>query len=226
MAASVGTASMRIISIDPYSLAPRELSDLLLSMPDAVLIDTLSQIEDVIGSCIKQRPDVAIFVTDWSDNVTIDTIRELHVNMPSIHITLITMQLEPLRVATVFASGALGYVTHEGIADLPCILRLVSRGCIACCSVSTRQLTTRIVESRKLSSREMTIAAQVVAGQTSPEIADLLGIKTSTVETHIERILRKIDGRTRIDIATWWMGRIGAFDEGDTEADASFNPPS
>jgi len=89
MAASVGTASMRIISIDPYSLAPRELSDLLLSMPDAVLIDTLSQIEDVIGSCIKQRPDVAIFVTDWSDNVTIDTIRELHVNMPSIHITLI-----------------------------------------------------------------------------------------------------------------------------------------
>jgi DNA-binding CsgD family transcriptional regulator len=49
----------------------------------------------------------------------------------------------------------------------------------------------------------------VAAGHTSLEIAALLGIKPTTIETHIEHILRKIGGRSRIDIATWWQRQSG-----------------
>jgi len=89
----------------------------------------------------------------------------------------------------------------------------VAEGGVACCSSSGNELARRIVQTRALSPRERLIAAQVAAGQTNSEIASTLGLKTATIDTHVERILRKIGGRTRVDIATWWLQHVGLSDE-------------
>lgn len=55
-----------------------------------------------------------------------------------------------------------------------------------------------------LSERECEIMMLIAEGKTNPEIASDLYLSRSTVATHIERILRKIDASNRVQAAIWW----------------------
>jgi DNA-binding NarL/FixJ family response regulator len=122
------------------------------------------------------------------------------------------MRPAPLRIAAAVAAGALGYVSDSGLHDLHLVLRLVACGGFGCCSASARELVRRLGLHTTLSARETIIAAQIGAGQTNTEIASALAVKASTIDTYVGRILRKISGRTRIDIATWWQRQAGLHD--------------
>lgn len=56
----------------------------------------------------------------------------------------------------------------------------------------------------QLSDREREILALIAEGKTNPEIAEDLYLSRSTVATHIERILRKIQVSNRTQAAIWW----------------------
>ncbi|QQA41848.1 response regulator transcription factor [Pelagovum pacificum] len=53
----------------------------------------------------------------------------------------------------------------------------------------------------RLSAREIEVLSQVARGQSSAEIATLLGISAHTVETHIRRILEKMHVASRTQAA-------------------------
>ncbi len=58
-----------------------------------------------------------------------------------------------------------------------------------------------------LTRREQEVAALVAEGLTNQEIADRLVISTRTAEAHVEHVLRKLDFRSRTQIATWFTTR-------------------
>lgn len=62
-------------------------------------------------------------------------------------------------------------------------------------------LQKRAQESAHLTPREIHIVRLVAQGATNPEIADMLSVSRSTVATHIENILRKLDVTSRVRIA-------------------------
>lgn len=51
-----------------------------------------------------------------------------------------------------------------------------------------------------LSKRELEIARMIAEGLTNPEIASRLVISVRTVESHVNRILRKTGAGTRLDL--------------------------
>lgn len=59
-----------------------------------------------------------------------------------------------------------------------------------------------------LTRREQEVAALVAEGLTNQEIADRLVISTRTAEAHVEHVLRKMDFRSRSQIATWYATRL------------------
>lgn len=54
-----------------------------------------------------------------------------------------------------------------------------------------------------LSDRERGVARLVARGDTNREIGLALGISTRTVESHVERIRRKLGLRSRTQLAVW-----------------------
>jgi DNA-binding NarL/FixJ family response regulator len=54
----------------------------------------------------------------------------------------------------------------------------------------------------RLSPREIEIARLIAQGKSNREIAELLYISESTVKNHISNILRKLELKDRVDIAT------------------------
>ena len=66
-----------------------------------------------------------------------------------------------------------------------------------------RQLDAPAPAASPLSKRELEVAALVAQGLTSRAIADRLVLAERTVESHVEHILRKLDVRSRAQIAAW-----------------------
>jgi non-specific serine/threonine protein kinase len=63
-----------------------------------------------------------------------------------------------------------------------------------------------------LTRREREVAGLVAEGLTNQEIADRLVISLRTAEGHVEHILRKMDFRSRTQIAAWFAARAAAED--------------
>lgn len=57
-----------------------------------------------------------------------------------------------------------------------------------------------------LSPREIEVAKLVASGLSNPAIAETLVLSTRTVETHINRLIRKIGGKRRQDISDYLLG--------------------
>jgi DNA-binding CsgD family transcriptional regulator len=66
-----------------------------------------------------------------------------------------------------------------------------------------------------LSLRESEVLTWVASGKTNPAIADLLGISSRTVQTHLERIYRKLGVETRTAAAARALEAMREADPGE-----------
>ena len=64
-----------------------------------------------------------------------------------------------------------------------------------------------------LTRRELEIVQFVAQGLTNMEIAQRLVLETGTVANHVQHIMRKLDVRTRVRVATWAVEQAGAIRE-------------
>jgi DNA-binding NarL/FixJ family response regulator len=96
-----------------------------------------------------------------------------------------------LGAAPDFAAG------REFLEDLRGSTALVARE-----GRATRHLPSAL-GSEKLTRRESEIARVVAEGQTNREIADHLSLSVRTVESHVDRVLGKLDFHTRTQLAAW-----------------------
>jgi non-specific serine/threonine protein kinase len=62
----------------------------------------------------------------------------------------------------------------------------------------------------RLTPRELEVARAVAEGLTNKEIGAALGIAERTAETHVQRILTKLDLRGRAQLAAWVSGGVPA----------------
>lgn len=199
---------LRMLLFDPQRLMQPglyETLDSFKSLIDVTIVGTTYICHDVLASCAMKRPDVILLITDWRTSTLLEAVRTIHKRFPALPLVVLNVLPTPLHILTTFVAGAKGYVTQDGLPDLPEVLWLAVRGGFACCSASARTVMARVSAIQTLSPRETLVAAQVAAGQTTAEIAQTMGLKRSTVETYIGRILRKINGRTRLDIGIWWQ---------------------
>lgn len=64
-------------------------------------------------------------------------------------------------------------------------------------------LVTASAITRPLARRQREIVELVAEGLTNPQIADRLGVKTSTVKMTLERLFRRAEVRSRADLVRW-----------------------
>jgi len=64
-----------------------------------------------------------------------------------------------------------------------------------------------VASSHPLTRREREVASLVAQGRSNREIADHLVVSERTVETHVSRILTKLDLTSRTQLAAWVLTR-------------------
>jgi DNA-binding NarL/FixJ family response regulator len=161
--------------------------------------------EEAIKALPKIAPDVVMMDINLPKLSGIDCVRHLKPVMPNAQFVMVTVYEDSEHLFDALAAGASGYLLKQTPMDeLLAALRAVKNGG----SPMTGSIARKVVrffqvapsskgDSPHLSPRERQVLELLAQGYLYKEIADLLKLSITTVNTHIRNIYEKLHVRSR-----------------------------
>src|SRR2546426_12446687 len=171
----------------------------LLEQVGMVVIGEASDGQEALRLAHEHQPDVAVLDIARAQLNGLETARWLRETLPRTKIILLTMHTEEPYVLEALQAGTVGYVLKtQAAVDIVQAIREALQGAIylsprVANTVVQAYLTRSTLPPDPLTSREREIVQRIAEGQTTREIAALLGVSVKTVESHRINLMRKLD---------------------------------
>jgi DNA-binding NarL/FixJ family response regulator len=145
----------------------------------------------------REAPDVAILDVAMPRTSGIDLARRLRAVSPKIHLLMLSMHARPDYIQQSLWAGANGYVLKESAGEeVVAAVRAVHAGkryLSAKIPVHTLRDEPHDDPLERLSAREREVLKLVVEGNTSHQVATLLGLSPKSIDTYRSRLMTKLD---------------------------------
>lgn len=184
-----------IMLLDDHALVRQALGRLLNDEPDLRVVGSFDQGAAAVAFAVRERPEVAILDVAMPGASGIEVAVELRAASPQTRLLMLSMHDRADYVEQALRAGADGYVLKECAgAELVAAVRAVHAG--------RRYLSARLERSRgeepedpleRLSARELEVLKLVVEGNTSHEVATMLGLSPKSIDTYRSRLMNKLD---------------------------------
>jgi len=211
-------AQLRILLVDDHTVVRQGLRKVLEERPDWVVVAEAGNGRDAVKQADEVRPDVAIVDVAMPLLNGIEATRQIVRRSPSTRVLVLTMHSDEAYVNQILKAGATGYLLKDSAdVDLIQAVGAVSQGksffspSVARLMLDdyVRQLADKGITDRyeSLSDREREIFQLIAEGRANKEMAALLSISPSTVETHRARIMEKLDLHSAAEIVLYAVRR-------------------
>ena len=194
------------------------LRKVLEERPDWVVVAEAGNGRDAVKHAEELKPDVAILDVAMPLLNGIEATRQIVKRAPATRVLVLTMHSDEAYVNQILKAGASGYLLKDSAdVDLIEAVSAVSQGksffspAVARLMLDdyVRQLADKGITDRyeTLSEREREIFQLIAEGKANKEIAHILSISPSTVETHRARIMEKLDLHSAAEIVLYAVRR-------------------
>jgi two-component system response regulator NreC len=194
---------LRVVLGDDHGIVRRGLKALLDAEPDIEVVGEAGDGLEALRLCDTQRPDVAILDIAMPRLNGIDVAERALKHNPQLKVVFLSMYADEAYVLRALSAGARGYLLKEATEqDLVPALRTISQGrpyfspTISAMLLSDymRHLQQRGQEDsyRLLTDREKEVLQLLAEGRTNKEVATILEVGVSTVETHRANLMQKL----------------------------------
>ena len=209
-------ALVRILLADDHTIVRHGLRRMLEERPEWQVVAEACDGREAVRLAEQHKPDVAIIDVAMPLLNGIETTRQLVRKIPGLKVLVLSMHVDEVYVTQMLRAGASGYLLKDSAdADLFRAVAAVARGQSFFSPAIARLMVDEFVRPRPegldryetLSDREREIFQLVAEAKTNKEIAALLGISPSTVETHRARIIQKLDLHSAAEIALYAVRR-------------------
>jgi two-component system, NarL family, response regulator NreC len=209
---------VRILLADDHTLVRQGIRKVLEERPDWSVVAEASDGREAVRLAEQHTPDVAILDVAMPLLNGIEATRQITKRVPATRVLVLSMHSDEAYVTQILAAGATGYLLKDSAdTDLMQAITAVSAGksffspAIARLMLDdyVRQLAERGIVDRyeSLSEREREIFQLIAEGHTNKEIASLLCVSPSTVETHRGHIMEKLDLHSTAEIVLYAVRR-------------------
>lgn len=165
----------------------------------------------------QHKPDVAVIDVAMPLLNGIETTRQISRRVPGVRILILSMHSDEAYVTQILKAGAIGYLLKDSAdVDLIQAVYAVSQGKSFFSPPIARLMLDAYVRPggdnvvdryESLSEREREVFQLIAEGKANKEIAALLFISPSTVETHRARIMEKLDLHSAAEIVLYAVRR-------------------
>jgi DNA-binding NarL/FixJ family response regulator len=211
-------ARVRILLADDHTVVRQGLRKLLEERPDWEVIAEAGDGREAVRLAEQHKPDVAILDVAMPLLNGIEATRQIARRVPSTKVLVLSMHADEAYVTQILQAGATGYLLKDSAdVDLLKAVGEAARGksffspAIARVMLDdyVRQLADKGVTDRyeSLSEREREIFQLIAEARTNKEIAALLNVSPSTVETHRAHIMEKLDLHSAAEIVLYAVRR-------------------
>jgi len=209
---------VRILLADDHTLVRQGLRKLLEERPDWEVIAEAGDGREAVRLAEQHKPDVAILDVAMPLLNGIEATRQITRRVPGTRVLVLSMHADEAYVTQILQAGATGYLLKDS-ADVD-LLKAVGEAAKGKSFFSpaiarvmlddyVRQLADKGVTDRydALSGREREIFQLIAEAKTNKEIAALLNVSPSTVETHRAHIMEKLDLHSAAEIVLYAVRR-------------------
>lgn len=194
---------IRILLADDHTVVRDGLRALLEKQPDMTVVAEASDGRDSIRLAEEQSPDVVVMDIGMPSLNGIEATRRILAANPRTAVVMLSMHQDESYVLRSLKAGAKGYLLKDSLrGDVIDAIRAVAQGRSFLTRKVRRMLQedyVRQMESRGLddsydllTDREREVLHMVAEGKSNKEVAGLLNISPTTVETHRAHILQKL----------------------------------
>jgi DNA-binding NarL/FixJ family response regulator len=193
----------RVLIVDDHPMLRRGLGELLAHESDMEVCGEADSYATAIEQVRDTQPDVVIMDIALKDCNGLEVIKQLKAQDDSLKVLVCSMHEETLFAERALRAGALGYINKEQATEaVVTAIRRVLGGKIYLGDRMAERLLHRVHGGQSettenpvdaLTDRELEVFELFGQGHSSSQIAERLHISTKTVDSHRQKIKRKLD---------------------------------
>ena len=204
---------LRILLVDDHILFRKGIASLLKNREDMKVVGEAGDGIEAVNQARQTRPDIILMDINMPLRNGLEATRIIKEEMPQVEIVMLTVSEDDDDLFEAIKSGAKGYLLKklepeqlfdmvEGVRhDEAPISGLMAAKILQEFKHPDQSVPDEPEPADELTSREVEVLEQVVAGATNQEIAETLHITHNTVKIHLRNILEKLHVQNRIQAA-------------------------
>jgi DNA-binding NarL/FixJ family response regulator len=192
--------TINVLLLDDHAVVRDGLQALLATQKDIRVVGSFGDAARAVAFAAQTPPHVAVLDIAMPGADGIEAARRIHDLCPDTHILMLSMHASPEHVYQALRAGASGYVLKESAGnEVVAAVRAVHSGLrFLSEKLSPRALDDYIRERdpdhplERLSRRELQVLKLIVEGNTSNQVAALLGLSPKSIDTYRSRMMAKL----------------------------------
>ncbi|MBI3165928.1 MAG: response regulator transcription factor [Chloroflexi bacterium] len=205
-----------ILIADDHKLARRGIRSILEKAPDLVILGEARDGDEVRRLVAELRPRILLLDLKMPNLSPAELEKWVRTNYPDTSTLVLTGHDRDVYLSTMMDAGVSGYLDKKLRAgQLISAIRRAARGE----TFFDKEQIERAHRWREevgskwesLSEREKEVLQKLTEGADNPAIAACLSITTDTVEKHLTNIYKKLDVKSRLEAAIWWLDKGRGF---------------
>ena len=211
---SAGKQKIRILVADDHPVVRKGLQSCLARQERIKVVGEAADGEEALQKALELSPDVVLLDISMPRKDGLAVTGALRKAAPQIKVLILSVHSNKEYLFRIIQAGAHGYVSKEASPDqLMHAIESVNNGEAFFSPEVAQAALSQLVNNggkkdpfAQLTGREKEVLVLIAQGQSNKEIANHLGIGVRTIETHRERIMRRLDihsvaGLTKFAIA-------------------------
>lgn len=205
----------RVLIVDDHPVVREGVRHALKDADDLVVCGEADAAVDMRAAVEQMKPDILVCDISLGRVDGIQLLRYLRSHYPSLPVLVLSALDEAIYAERMLALGACGYIMkQEPMEMFLTALRRVLDGQVHVSETISSKLLSKFAAGdsgtsadpiERLSSRELQILRLIGEGVSTREIAQLLHLSIKTVESHRQRIKRKLNLTTGVQLLRYAM---------------------
>ena len=205
---------MRVLLADDHGIVRRGLRSLLETQPGLEVIGEAADGLDALRLCTDLKPDLLILDIAMPKMNGIEVASRAQKLEPPPRVIILSMHTDEAYIIRALAAGARGYLLKDATDEdlLPAVASVVAGKPYFSPAVTAvlmedyvRQLQARGLTDtyHLLTAREREVLQLLAEGRSNKEVASLLDLGVSTVETHRANLMQKLNLHNTAEIVLY-----------------------
>jgi DNA-binding NarL/FixJ family response regulator len=202
---------IKVLIVDDHRMLAEALEVLLAGEDGLEAMGTAGTADEALEMCRRVCPDVVLMDIDLPGTNGIEATARLLEICPGARVVAMTALRDQDLLADAVRAGASGFVPKTRAADeLVGVVRRAAAGEIILPSGDVAGILWRLKDTRQLqlnvdrrfnllTPREIEVLQAFAQGRSTREVAQDLVISPKTVQSHVERILTKLEVHSKLD---------------------------
>jgi DNA-binding NarL/FixJ family response regulator len=195
---------IKVLLADDHAVVRSGLSKILELEPSIEIVGEAKDGIDTINKAEELKPDIILMDILMPRCNGLEAMASIHEKLPGTKVLFLTVSDNEEDLFKAIRSGAQGYILKSSSVNelLEAVKRTAAGESMLSPGLATRLIAkfrSKDEADNKLSDREKEVLNLVGKGLTNSEIAERLFIGESTVRTHLQRLLYKLNLKNRAE---------------------------